>query len=158
MRRASGPSSPGWSGPRGSARPDAASVEDVRRVEEDLLAGLALLADETRDAEAAAAELAGPLAAALEVAAAEAPASSEMLVDLGERPDVERPLRRRAHARARRAAKPRATEAPETHRRDGGDDRDREEEADHPARATATNVCTIIASVRMPPSAKAIVR
>src|SRR2546428_6591707 len=137
MRRASGPSSPEWSGRRGSCRRDARSVEHVRRVEEDLLDRLALLADEAHDAEAMAADLARSVAAPLEVAAAEAPPPPEVLVDLSVGADVERPLGGRARAEARGASEPGAAEPAEPDDRDGRDDRDREEKADHP-RAAAT--------------------
>jgi hypothetical protein len=140
-------------------------VHHVGGVEEDLLDGLALLTDEARDPEAAVADLAASLAGPLEVAAAAAPASPEVLVHLAIGPNVERAVRRGAGACARRAGESGAVKATTTDGDDRRNHREPEEEPEHaarpgryPTRATATRVWTSIAIVRNPPAAKAIVR
>src|SRR5438093_11674165 len=159
---ASGRSSASSRGAQAGRRRDP-SVHQVGGVEEDLLDGLALLTDEPRDPEAAVADLTAALAGSLEVAAAAAPAPPEVLVHLGVGADVERVVGRGAGARPGGPVETGAPEPPETDRDDGGHHRDAEEETEHaarsyPARATATSVCTSMASVRRPPAVNAIVR
>src|SRR5262249_21216008 len=144
-------------------RPDR-SVHHVGGVEEDLLDRLALLTHQARDPEPAVADLAAALAAPLEVAAAAAPASPQMLVHLGIGANVERAVGRRAGACPRGAVQSRAVEPATPDGGHGGHHREPDEKAEHDAassrypRATATRVWTSIASVSRLPAAKAIVR